>query len=305
MKKGTILVSILSMVMVLAVVSACAAPVATPPETVPSNRPGGDVITVPPEQGVPSVAPGIPNQGAATGASPAVAQAPDARMATPGGFVNTSPSFAMNSQFQNTGILVTGQGQVTAAPDTAYLTLGVNSQAATVAAAQTNAANAMSAVMLALKNKGIAESDITTVGYNINQAWDYKTNTTTGYQVSNTITVKIRKIGDTGAIIDAVAAAGGNLIRVNSLSFTINDPTPFMKQARQLAMADAKDKAGQLATLGGVTLGLPAFITESSGYYAPSPMYYGAEVAARDAATPINPGETQISVNVQVIYSIQ
>ncbi len=70
-------------------------------------------------------------------------------------------------------------------------------------------------------------------------------------------------------------------------------------------MADAKERAGQLATFGGVTLGLPAFITESSGYYAPSPMYYGAEVSARDAATPISPGQTQVSVNVQVIYSIQ
>lgn len=302
MKKRLILGSMLSMVMVLA---ACAAPVATPPGAVPSNKPGGEVTTVAPSQGVPSVAPGLPTQGGATGAAPAVAPTPNIAMAAPGGFVSTSPSLAMNGQFQNAGILVTGQGQVTTTPDIAYLTLGVDSQAATVSAAQTNAANAMKAVMLALKNKGIADSDITTVGYNINQAWDYKTNTTTGYQVSNTITVKIRKISDTSSIIDAVTAAGGDLIRVNSLSFSINDPTPYMKQARQLAMADAKDKAGQLATLGGVTLGLPAFITESSGYYAPSPMYYGAEVAARDAATPINPGETQISVNVQVIYSIQ
>lgn len=304
MRKRLILGSILSMVMVLA---ACAAPVSTPPDAVPSNKPGGDVITALPVQGGPSVAPGLPTQGVATGAAPAVAPTPNVAMATPGGFASpyTSPSLAMNGQLQNAGILVTGQGQVTATPDTAYLTLGVDSQASTVATAQAAATNAMTAVMLALKNKGIADSDITTVGYNINQVWDYKNNTITGYQVSNTITVKIKKISDTGSIIDAVTAAGGNLIRVNSLSFSINDPTPFMKQARQLAMADAKDKAGQLATFGGVTLGPPAFITESSGYYAPTPIYYAAGASARDVATPISPGQTQISVNVQVIYSIQ
>lgn len=302
MRKKLILGSMLSMVMILA---ACAAPVATPPDAVPSTKPGGEVTTAPPVQGGPSVAPGLPTQGGATGAAPAIAPTPNVAMAAPGGFVSTSPSLAMNGQPQNAGILVTGQGQITATPDIAYLTLGVDSQASTVATAQAAATNAMTAVMLALKNKGIADSDITTVGYNINQAWDYKTNTTTGYQVSNTITVKIKKISDTGAIIDAVTAAGGNLIRVNSLSFSINDPTPFMKQARQLAMADAKDKAGQLATFGGVTLGPPSFITESSGYYAPSPIYYAAGVSARDVATPISPGQTQISVNVQVIYSIQ
>ena len=301
MKKRLILGSILSMAMVLA---ACAAPVATPPDAVPSNKPGGDVTAVVPGQGGPSVAPGLPTQGANVGVtSPA---APDRAMAVPGvGF--TSPSPIYNQYQSNAGIMVTGQGQISATPDIAYLSLGVDSQAATVAQAQNAAATAMTAVMQVLKNKGIADADIATTGFNINPVYDYRTNTPviTGYQVNNMITVKIRKIADTSSIIDASATAGGNFIRVNSISFGVNDPTPFIKQARAKAMANALDTAGQLATLGGVKLGLPVYITESSGYYPPSPMYYGAAASAKDMATPISPGQTDISVSVTVIYAIQ
>lgn len=285
--------------LIVAVVSACVTPVSAPPSTtVPTNTPGVTGGVAAPDIGAPTIPPGLP--------TPAIAPAP--AMVVPGGGY-TSPTPILNQyQNQNAGILVTGMGQVQATPDIATLTLGVSSQQATVAAAQNNAATAMNAVMKVLKDKGIADADITTVGFNINPVYDYRNNTPTitGYQVTNMITVKIRKISDTSAIIDASATAGGNLIQVNSIGFGVNDPTPYMKQARAAAMADAKDKAGQLATLGGVKLGPPTFITESSGYYPPSPVYYAAGVAsAKDIATPISPGETQISVSVTVIYSMQ
>jgi uncharacterized protein YggE len=70
-------------------------------------------------------------------------------------------------------------------------------------------------------------------------------------------------------------------------------------------MADANSKASQLASLGGVKLGLPTYITETTGSYAPQPIYFNAAAAAPAATTPINPGQTQVSVNVQVVYAIQ
>jgi uncharacterized protein YggE len=302
----------LALVMVLAAVSACAAPVSTPPVTTePSITPGATSPPVSaPDKGVPTIAPAPSVQGgASTGiATPPVATSPNIAVAAPGGgYVSTMPAFQLNGQAQNYGIMVSGQGMVSAVPDIANLTLGVNVQAASVAAAQTSATNAMNAVMQALKTKGVADKDITTVGFNIYPTYDYRNNTSTitGYQVTNTVTVIVRKISDTGSIIDAVAAAGGNVIQVNSIGFSLSDPTPYLKQARANAMADAKNRASELATLAGVKLGPPTFITDAGGYYPPSPMYYGAVASAKDIATPVSPGETQVSVSVQIVYAIQ
>lgn len=297
MKKRVILGSILSMAMVLA---ACAAPSSTP-----GNTPGATSPPVGASDGGAAIAPGLPTQGINAGVTTPGAS-PASAIAVPGGGYN-SPTPILNQYQSNSGIVVTGQGQVQATPDIATLNLGVSSQQSTVAAAQTAAANAMNAVMQVLKGKGIVDADITTVGFNINPMYDYRTNTPviTGYQVSNMVTVKIRKIADVSSIIDASVTAGGNLITVNSIGFGVNDPTPYMKQARAAAMADAKNKAGELAGLGGVTLGKPVYITESSGYYPPTPLYYGAVAEAKDMATPISPGQTEINVSVTVIYAIQ
>ena len=302
MTKKMIFVTILCLT-VLAV-SACAVPGSTPNTTVPGDTPGATSPPVTAPDGGAVVAPGLPSQGANVGVT--TPSAPGAAVAAPGiGY--TSPSPIYNQYQSGSGIMVTAQGQVTATPDIAYLALGVSSQALTVAQAQSDAANAMTAVMKVLKDKGIADADITTTGFNINPVYDYSknTNTITGYQVSNMLTVTVRKISDVGPIIDAAAIAGGDFIRVNSVSFGVADPTPFAKQARAKAMATALDTAGQLATLGGVKLGLPTFITESSGYFPPSPIYYGAVAEARDVATPISPGQTEITVSVTVIYAIQ
>ena len=304
---------VLSSVLFAGALAACAAPAATPPVTVPPNNTGvtGGQAVSPGATGIPTTVPtpGVAVDGAATPAvNPTAPSASPAIYAGGGGY--TSPTPVLNQYGgQNTGIVVTGMGQVQATPDMATLTLGVNSQQATVAAAQTAAANAMAAVMQALKSKGVADADIQTVGFNINPVYDYRSTTTptiTGYQVSNMITVKIRKIADVSSIIDSSVTAGGNLINVNSISFGVSDPTPYMKTARAAAMADAKNRATELAALGAVVLGKPIYITESSGYYPPSPIYYAAGVAsAKDIATPISPGQTDISVSVTVIYAIQ
>jgi len=100
---------------------------------------------------------------------------------------------------QQEGIWVTGQGEVQAVPDVAVLNLGVQAQAPTVAVAQAQAKAAMDAVMAALKSSGVADKDIQTTGYNVWQQtrWDNNTQeeVVTGYQVSNTVQVKVRKVG--------------------------------------------------------------------------------------------------------------
>jgi uncharacterized protein YggE len=213
---------------------------------------------------------------------------------------------------QSTGIWVTGQGKVTAVPDTAILSLGVEAQAQTVADAQNQAATAMTAVMNELDNFGIAEKDIQTQQFSIYpvRTWSEEKGEEVliGYRVANTITVKVRNIEDTANIIDATARAGGDLIRINSISFTVDEPSQYYQQVRDMAMADAQGKAKQLAELGGVKLGKPNYINEGSisipvqrtdfNVAAPVP-------APAAPSTPISPGEMEITLSVQVVYSIE
>ncbi len=220
----------------------------------------------------------------------------------------TSTSGLVLSQ-QNTGIWVTGEGKVSVIPDVAILSLGVEAQSDTVAVAQNLASTAMAAVVAELDNYNIAKKDIKTQQFSIIpiRRWveDKGQEVLIGYRVTNTVTAKVRKVENTGAIIDAVAKAGGDYTRINSISFTVDDPAAYHKEARKKAMADAEAKAKQLADLADVRLTKPTYINESGGFIpVPSPILYRAEMAPAAAPPPISPGEIEIRLSVQVVYSI-
>jgi uncharacterized protein YggE len=211
---------------------------------------------------------------------------------------------------QSTGIWVTGEGKVSVTPDVAILNLGVEAQAETVAEARQQAAGAMEAVMGELDKQGVAEEDIKTQYFSIYpvRRWDDDEDEEilVGYRVSNVVTAEIRKVDDAATIIDAVVVVGGDYTRIDSISFTVDDPTEYYGEIRGLAMDDAKAKAEHLAELAGVSLGKPTYISESS-ISPPVPR----EIAVRDAGfesastTSISPGETEIQLNIQVGYSIE
>lgn len=229
----------------------------------------------------------------------------------PGGTTISGSGIQVKLNSQQEGVWVSGNGKVTAVPDVAILSLGVEAQAATIAEAQSRAAEAMGKVEDALKEGGVAEKDIQTQYFNIQRVtrWDNvkQEEIVTGYRVTNMVTAKIREIEKTGAIIDAVAVAGGDLTRVNSVGFTVDDPSPYYQEARQKAVADAAAKAKQLADLAGVKLGKPAYISESS--YIPGPIYRQDMAVKAEGApaveTPISPGEMEITANVQLAYAIE
>ena len=214
----------------------------------------------------------------------------------------------INISSQQEGIWVTGQGKVTTVPDIATLRLGIEAQEASVAEAQVRADGAMGRVMTALTENGVAEKDVQTQYFSIRRItkWDRvkEEETVVGYRVTNMVTAKIRDIDKAGAIIDAVAEAGGDLTRIDSIGFSVDDPSAYYEEARQKAMAEAKDKAEQLAELAGITLGKPTYISE--GIQIP-PIIYPREVYVEEApapVTPISPGEIEISLTVQVAYAI-
>ena len=228
------------------------------------------------------------------------------------GELPSSLKFSLVSQQE--GIWVSGSGEVTVTPDIANLRLGIQAQEASVAEAQTKASEAMNKIMTALSDSGVAEKDIQTQYFSIRQRtkWDREKEEEIiiGYQVTNMVVAKIRDIDKVGAIIDAVVKAGGDLVRIDSIDFSVDDPSVYYQEAREKAMADAKARADHLAELAGVTLGKPTYVSEGVQQPIYKRVYYeqaaGAPVPAPAPAPPppISPGEMKVSITVQVAYSI-
>ena len=212
---------------------------------------------------------------------------------------------------QQSGIWVNGIGRVTVTPDLGLLDLGVEARATTVAEARDQAATAMTSIMNVLADAGIEERDIRTQFFNIQP--EYVWNETkrqqeiVGYRVTNTVNVKVRDLEAMGALIDQVATAGGDLTRINSIRFTVEDTDQFATQAREAAVKQAMEKAQQFAQLTGTTLGKLAYIAES-GASVPVVRDFAFEERAVAAAaappTPISQGEMDITVTVQAVFAI-
>jgi uncharacterized protein YggE len=227
-------------------------------------------------------------------------------------FGSSEPSYNKEiSSDQHFGISVVGTGKITATPDVAILSLGVEAEAATVAEAQQLADSAMDGIMGAFDSHDIADEDIQTQRYSIYPVREYKEESTeiVGYRVSNIVTVKVRDMDGIGSVIDDVAAAGGDYTVINSITFTLDKPEDYYEDARKEAMEDAEDKAQQLADLSGVDLGAPISITETTSYYNDDTIYYeDGRYAGESIATPsaaISVGELEVTINVAVVYDIE
>ncbi len=206
-------------------------------------------------------------------------------------------------------VRVSGTGIVAGDPDVVVLSIGVSVERDSVKQARTEAAEAMTGVIESLKGNGLLDEDIQTQHFSIHQRYDYSKGRREfrGYNVTNTVSAKIRDLDTVGSVIDDAAEAGGDLVEINSIQFTIEDPTKLKMQARVAAMENAQAKAQTLATEGGVTLGKPISISESGDYYPPGPVNLEFAFAADAAAveTPIQSGQLQITVTVNVVYEIQ
>src|SRR5579862_1514629 len=166
---------------------------------------------------------------------------------------NTISSLAIGST-QQTGISVCGQGTAFVQPDQANLTAGVQATAGSAQAARSQAAQAMNAVLAAIKNAGVANQDIQTSYFAIEPVYSYNSNTTqiTGYSATNAVAVTIHQVNSVGKIVDAVTQAGGDNVVVEVITFTSSNPAQGISQAVQNALADAHRQAQQAAHSAGV-----------------------------------------------------
>lgn len=218
-----------------------------------------------------------------------------------------SPSLADEIKMTRT-ISLSGHGEVKSAPDLGFVTTGVMTQGATAAEALAANTTAMTSLFAALKDAGIAEKDMQTSNFMIQPRYDYNDGkqppVLLGYDVSNNVTVIVRKIDGLGALLDKVVQAGSN--QINGIAFDVSKPTEELDEARKLATADATRKAKLYAEAMGVKLGPVLTISESS-YQPPTPMLRTTAAPMADGArpVPVAAGEMSLAVDVNITWQIQ
>ena len=205
------------------------------------------------------------------------------------------------------GITVSGLGEVRTEPDIAIVNIGIEASGATVQEARDSGADAANKLIASVKANGVEDKDILTTSVNIYPQYFYSQNEPpriTGYIANNQLAVTVRDLDKAGKVIDDGVAAGGDAARLQGISFGLDDPKPFLKEAREKAIADGKSRAETYAAAAGVKLGVILSISESSSSTGPI-LRAPATGGSFDSATPIQPGETTVSASVAIRFAIE
>jgi len=211
-------------------------------------------------------------------------------------------------------ISISGTGEVSAAPDTAFINSGVTTQGATAREALDANTKAMNDLMATLKEAGIEPRDIQTSGFSVSPNYVYSDARDangyqlppriSGYQVYNTVSVRIRNLDGLGAVLDKQVNVGANTI--NGITFSVADPSGLYDEARKAAFADARRKAALYAEAAGEELGALKSISENQGNNQPQPYMMKAMAdSAASAPVPVATGELSFSIDVQVTWSLE
>jgi len=205
-------------------------------------------------------------------------------------------------------ITVSAAGEAFAKPDIAQISVSAVREAKTVLEAQKSHTESINKIVAYLKDSGIEEKDIRTSAYNIYPRYDYlrdKGQVFRGYEVSQTLDVKIRDLEKVGKILNGVAEMGAN--QVGGINFVIDDEDAVKEEARKQAIDKAKEKADQIAKDLGVSFGRLVSFYESSGDF---PIYRSYMTEGMGGAEPvpapeIPSGENKVTIIVNLTYEIK
>lgn len=201
---------------------------------------------------------------------------------------------------------VSAQAEARRVPDVATISAGVVTQAVDGNTAMRQNAEQMAKVMEAIKAAGVAEKDTQTSGISLNPQYRYVENEApkiTGYQASNTVNLKVRDIAKLGKVLDALAASGSN--QINGPSFEIDQPEPVYDEARLAALKNARARAETYARSLDLRVRRIVSISEGGGGgFRPMPMMAMAARGKAEMDTQVSPGETTLSVNLDVVFEL-
>lgn len=215
----------------------------------------------------------------------------------------------IGQEFQRVNsITVSDSGEVYAKPDIGLVSLSVVTEAKTVAQAMTENTSKMNNVIGFIKEQGVEQKDLKTTNFNISPRYEYAheigKRTLVGYEVSQSLQVKIRDLSKIGAIIEGATGLGAN--EVGGLRFAIDNEDAIKAQAREEAIKKAKAKAETLAKQLGVNL--VRIISFSESGTTPQLIYDETMSAIGKGGVAVAPdiqtGENKTSVTVSITYEI-
>ena len=212
---------------------------------------------------------------------------------------------------RGTLVSISAQGEASQVPDTANISAGVVTEADDSKAAMQANAEQMEKLIKAIKKAGIDDKDVQTSGISLSPRYTIRPNTAgngadnrqiTGYVARNTVSIDVRKIDELGEVLDKLAEAGAN--NIYGPSFSIGEPEPLLAKARAQALEQARARAESYAESLDMKVARIVSISEGSHGGAPRPMMR-AEMASADAKTPVAPGETSVSVNLELVFELK
>lgn len=232
--------------------------------------------------------------------------------------VATIDGFHNWGQADTTGpntITVSGEGTATAIPDTATVSFTSTATASDVATAESQMTDTTNSALSGVKALGISSDDITTTSYNVSPHYSTPVcpaggvmcpsdSVVSGYDVSESISVKITDTTKVAPVLAALAKAG--VTNVSGPDFVVADTQQVMQQAREQAIQKAQSDAKLLASQLGVHLGaITSFNDNTGGVIAPQPMFATAGIAKADVSTPSIPvGNNTYTDDVSITYEI-
>ncbi|MGZ4353606.1 MAG: SIMPL domain-containing protein [Gaiellaceae bacterium] len=192
-------------------------------------------------------------------------------------------------------IVVQGTGSVMTVPDRGAFSFGVVTPAKTASAAMQANGAAMTRLVAALKQAGVAAADLQTTQISLDVQFAEGGGSVTGYTATSSVTVQLRDLGAAGKLVDAAVAAGAD--SVSGPSLTRGDTDALYRDALKKAVAAARTKAESLASASGLTLGRITAVSESGAE--PVPVF----AAGKADSTGIEPGTQQITASVTVTFA--
>ncbi|MEX0934154.1 MAG: SIMPL domain-containing protein [Candidatus Paceibacterota bacterium] len=223
-------------------------------------------------------------------------------------------SFIGQSADVRNTITVRGEGELSLVPDVAQFNFAVIHEAKEVANAQEQVSKDIDTLLSYLDEFGVANKDIKTTSYTISPRYDYRevgmypggTRVLVGYEVSQWIEIKLKNIDALGELVSGLGSRGAT--NIGSIRFTVEDEEKVLRDARKLAIDDAKEKARVLARDLGVSLVGVVNFYEGGGIIADEEKYtlsLNARGRGESFEAQLPVGEEEIKVNVSITYSIR